>query len=388
MTFINELKKAFDKKTYFRMKLKFKNKLRDKLSNCKCKDVYVICERHEIEDAIRVLKLNYNFKIKKILINTNDIWFKPYKFGSYVVDKISSKYSKKNNLALYYGDTAASFSFVELHNIIDNLAQKKYFIYSINTEVLIHFEINENKSFLYKNYKNIIKAYNLLEDDKSKDCFIRRLSGIHYGNSFRIKNDNYPQYFHPIVKAEKNDVVISGGLGPYLDDTIMFSKVVGENGKIYAFEPEPHNVEICKNQLSRMPEVKNVEICDYGLWDCKATLKITNNTSGSSVVYDYNQDFEYSECKLISIDEFVEENNIQKVDFIKMDIEGAEPNALKGAKQTIINNKPKMALSVYHSPEHLYSLMLYLNDLNLGYKFYLGHHRTYLYETVLYCIAK
>ena len=137
-----------------------------------------------------------------------------------------------------------------------------------------------------------------------------------------------------------------------------------------------------------MPEVKNVEICDYGLWDCKDTLKISNNTSGSSVVLEYNPAMEYSECKLISIDEFIVENNVQKIDFIKMDIEGAELNALKGAKQTIINNKPKMALSVYHCPEHLYSLMLYINDLNLGYKFYLGHHRTYLYETVLYCVAE
>lgn len=230
MTFINELKKVFDEKTYFRMKLHFKNKLRDKLSNCKDKEVYVVCYKEDIEEAIRVLKLNYNFKIKKILINTNDIYFKPYKFGSYVVDKISEKYSKKKNLAVYYEGSANSFKFVGLHNIVDNIAKKKYFIYSPNPENLVHFEINANKSFLYKNYESIIKAYKLLGDNDSKDCFIRRLSCIHYGNSFRVKNENYAQYFHPIVKVKNNDVVIDGGVGDYLDDEIIFSKIIGGGG--------------------------------------------------------------------------------------------------------------------------------------------------------------
>ena len=129
-------------------------------------------------------------------------------------------------------------------------------------------------------------------------------------------------------------------------------------------------------------DIHNVEICNHGLWKCRDILKISNAQGGSRIVNIEAADS--TECKLISIDEFVKENNIEKIDFIKLDIEGAEPEALEGARETIIKYRPQIAVCVYHRPEHIYSLMFYLNSLNLGYKFYMGHHRPCLYETVLY----
>ena len=58
-----------------------------------------------------------------------------------------------------------------------------------------------------------------------------------------------------------------------------------------------------------------------------------------------------------------------------MDIEGAEMEALKGSKDILIAQKSKLAICVYHLNEHLYEIILYLNSLNLGYKFWMGHHR-------------
>ncbi len=390
MSFIKELKKIFDKKTYFKAKISMLKKYRDNLANCKYKKVFLVCNENEIENALKTLKTNYNFEIEKILVYTYNNNFKPYKYGNYIVDKIQTKkYKKKHNLAVFLGNTSTATSkwtFVPVINYVDNRNTYKYYIFSTNPEKIVHFEKKPNKNFIKQHYKAISMAYSLLQDKESKDIFLRTINCIHYGNSFCEKNSYYEQYFHPIIHAKQNDYVISAGLGPYLYDTKSLSIAVGNNGKIFAFEPEQHNVEICKNLLEKEKDMNNVEICDYGIWKCKDILKISNQQGSSRIVHN-NTTVEYTECRLISIDEFVEENNIDKVDFIKLDIEGAEPEALEGAIETITKYRPRLALSIYHNPEHCYSLLLYLNSLNLGYKFYMGHHRTFLYETVLYAIS-
>jgi len=71
-----------------------------------------------------------------------------------------------------------------------------------------------------------------------------------------------------------------------------------------------------------------------------------------------------------------------------MDIEGAEPEALVGAKNMICKYLPDLAICVYHSPNHLWEVPLYLNDLNIGYKFYLRNYTGFSIETVLYATVK
>jgi FkbM family methyltransferase len=70
--------------------------------------------------------------------------------------------------------------------------------------------------------------------------------------------------------------------------------------------------------------------------------------------------------------------------FICMDIEGAEPEALKGAEGIIRSSRPDLAICVYHAPNHLWEIAQYLNGLELGYRFYLRNYTTFSAETVLY----
>lgn len=70
----------------------------------------------------------------------------------------------------------------------------------------------------------------------------------------------------------------------------------------------------------------------------------------------------------IPIDEFVKEENLKRVDFIKMDIEGSEEKALLGAKETLRKFKPKLAICIYHKPKDFYELPLLIKEINPEYK--------------------
>ena len=75
-----------------------------------------------------------------------------------------------------------------------------------------------------------------------------------------------------------------------------------------------------------------------------------------------------------------------KVSFIKMDIEGAELDALKGAEQTIKKVHPKLAISAYHKFEDLLEIPQFIQVIDSSYKFYLRRHSHLVHELVLYAL--
>ena len=76
----------------------------------------------------------------------------------------------------------------------------------------------------------------------------------------------------------------------------------------------------------------------------------------------------------------------KKVTFVKMDIEGAEPQALRGAENIIRTQKPRLAICIYHDLKHLWEIPFYIKNLVPEYKIYLRHHTNLEYETVCYAI--
>ena len=88
------------------------------------------------------------------------------------------------------------------------------------------------------------------------------------------------------------------------------------------------------------------------------------------------------EIKVVTIDGIVKE----KVTFIKMDIEGSELKALHGAEKTIMRDKPKLAISIYHKLEDILDIPAYIHHLVPEYKFYIRHYSLNAAETILYAI--
>jgi len=190
------------------------------------------------------------------------------------------------------------------------------------------------------------------------------------------------------IEAQKGDVVLDFG-GCYGDTALYFANKVGEKGKVYTFEFIPGNISIINQNLDINPILKErIEIVDKPLWESSGKQVFFNDKgSGSILSFEEYSGYEGT-TKTISCDDFVELKKIEKIDFIKTDIEGAEPFALKGAERTIKKFKPKLAISIYHNMNDFVNVIKQISDFNAGYKFFLGHATIYTSETVLFCVSE
>lgn len=124
------------------------------------------------------------------------------------------------------------------------------------------------------------------------------------------------------------------------------------------------------------------------LWDESGKVFYCTDDGPSSRISRKITDAGEIEARTVTIDAFIEQNRIEHVDFIKMDIEGAELAALRGAEATIRRHKPKLAISLYHSPPDFWRIPAYLQTLGCRYEYHLAHYTIHAEETVLFAIAR
>ena len=184
---------------------------------------------------------------------------------------------------------------------------------------------------------------------------------------FVVRDINrYEQYY----KVSQGDIVIDAGANEGIL-TLVYSKKAGSAGKVFAFEPDEKNVRNLQRNLELNENPQNVHLEQKGLWS-RSDIKdfYESGSVGSSFFYEEPQAVKRS-IPVVSIDEFVKDQNLSKVDFIKMDIEGAEIEALLGARNTLLSMKPNMAIASYHiidgEPTHR-KLEKFLEEIGSPYK--------------------
>lgn len=94
----------------------------------------------------------------------------------------------------------------------------------------------------------------------------------------------------------------------------------------------------------------------------------------------------------VTVDEFVESNNFNKIDYLKMDVEGAEINILKGSVNTIKKFRPSLAVAVYHGGElfmeDFYKIPIFIKNITENYNYYIRTFSPWGGETILFCIPE
>ncbi|MBB5193951.1 FkbM family methyltransferase [Anaerocolumna cellulosilytica] len=183
-------------------------------------------------------------------------------------------------------------------------------------------------------------------------------------------------------EPQKNDIVLD--IGAYKGETsIWFAKKVGESGKVYSFEIMPSHVSFLENNIYNNGFDTTIQVVKKGLWDESTKLGIIESGDASKCITSEGEMY----IEVITMDSFVEENKLQSVDFIKMDIEGAELRALKGGINTIKTFKPKLAICAYHKYQDIIQIPLWLKSIVPEYRIYLAQKTPVAHSIVLYATA-
>ncbi len=187
------------------------------------------------------------------------------------------------------------------------------------------------------------------------------------------------------VGPEPGDVVFD--IGGYKGDTaIYFAHHVGKTGKVYSFEPIKANYDLLvknagENNFSDIIEPVN-KACSRKTGHSKAV----SAKSGSPWAF-LSEAQDADDVQTVSIDDFVKSNHIENVDFIKMDVEGFENEALAGARETIKRFKPKLAICLYHKTSDLVDLPEMIQEV-ADYKMYVRCKMEGPYSVNLHCVKR
>jgi FkbM family methyltransferase len=182
------------------------------------------------------------------------------------------------------------------------------------------------------------------------------------------------------IEPAAGDHVIDAG-GCFGDTALGFSDAVGKAGHVYVFDPLPKHCAIMAQQLTMNPALApRISIFPFGLTD--RVNDVAPLAEDDKI--DPGARIASSAMPTTTIDDAVEQARAPRVDFIKMDIEGSELSALRGAESTLRQWRPKLAISLYHRPEDFFSIPLWIDSLGVGYRLFLDHYSIHHEETVLY----
>lgn len=186
------------------------------------------------------------------------------------------------------------------------------------------------------------------------------------------------QYFdEKFIPYIEDEVFVDAGAYDLFSTKKIQNVLKGKLKKAYAFEPDKKNYLNCL-KIKEEEQLSYIEVLPYGTWDSSTVLKFSESGTADSDISDSGN----CEIETKAIDEVVEGN----VTFIKMDVEGAELKSLQGAKNTIVRYRPKLAICIYHKPEDMAEIPLYIKSLVPDYKLYIRHYSNNECETVLYAI--
>ncbi len=164
--------------------------------------------------------------------------------------------------------------------------------------------------------------------------------------------------------------------------SLLFAALVAPKGEVHLFDPIPLHTRFCELQVSMNPVVASmlhVNTCAVGdsTHDARGAKRDSSKIAPGAVSTD--------NFACTTIDDYAAKQR-GGIDFIKMDIEGAEMKALAGASSVIREFKPRLAISGYHKPKDLWEIPNKLKRLNPGYRIMFGHHTPIEWESVFYAV--
>lgn len=241
------------------------------------------------------------------------------------------------------------------------------------------------KDIFKEEITNIETAYDLFSDDISKVLFESILN-------YRISDclakeppvEDEMQYFSKTIPNLKKPAFFVD-CGAFDGDTLPdLYNFFGTVDNLIAFEPDSDNFNKLSMRIKKSSNLfaKQLIKLPAGVWRENTVLKMSEGNGEASKV-DGDENGVSVQC--LSLDETIGSGD---PDFIKMDIEGAEYDAIVGSKNIIERCQPILAISVYHRPTDLWAIQLLIDSYNCSYNYYLRTYKNSTFDTILYCIPK
>lgn len=245
--------------------------------------------------------------------------------------------------------------------------------------------INIEEFFFGLGADEIIKNIKTLEDKKSKKTY-KSIIRKRINNIIDMRDEYEPEpYFAlPEFRVDRDDEVFVD-LGGYVGDTLetYIFKKMGFFEKAYIFEPDEKNYEALIKRVERLNKEWNYDESKIvpvkaGVGLNTETLVLKDNEGAGSMFCGSEGG---TQCKVYALDDYFKE---KRISYIKADIESFEINMLRGGVETIKNNRPLMAICIYHNSVDMFRIFTILRELKMGYRFVVRHHSCRDVDTVLY----
>jgi FkbM family methyltransferase len=310
-----------------------------------------------------------NYKYNQYLCDQKIISIDDLKQGSTVIVATQS-FTIRNEISLQLKNKA-------INSIVINVPDCLWIWMLTQNRTDLNF-----RDLIKEDFKKLNHLYNLLYDATSKQTLIALLNfRLSFNESYTapILSIEKNKYFEPsIYQVTSDDCFVD--CGAFVGDTFeeLISKTNGKIKGYYGFEPSN---ESFKTAYKIIKKYKNTTIYPIGIFSCKRTAFFdTDLLSTMRCIDDKNGSV------TISVDTLDNVLNGRKITYIKMDIQGTEIEALKGAKNIIKEQKPVLVISAYHKFDDLWEIPLLIDSFGVSYNYYLRHYASD--DTILYCVAK
>lgn len=251
-------------------------------------------------------------------------------------------------------------------------------------------ELEDMNKEIVKN--KIARIFDILEDEQSQRTLYFKIWGW-FVTPEEMKNYVFddilvPNQYIPdgIIDLDNTSIIVD--CGAYCGDTLEFFIDQGvEFQKYIGYELDKDNFQLLNNFVNTSNQIvkSNVEVYNLGVSDSERTLTFFSKNFSSLILNeDEHSEGDTSVGKVVALDTHLRECNVS---YIKMDIEGSEMSALRGAEKLIMHKHPDCAICIYHKATDLWEIPLFLKSCYPDYKFYIRHHANCYFDTVCYAIG-
>lgn len=295
--------------------------------------------------------------------------------------------------------TKESTVVIAVHNLHGNLQKISERILQINSQIKIlspveltqllatagvqieNYWLTSDQDLFDRNQKQIQAFESLLSDEKSKILFRQIIEYRRKGKINALPETELLEHqYAPLDLPTPPPNIRMVELGAYTGDNLREFVHRGLNIEFaLSLEPDLQNFSSLVSTIEELG-LRNVFALPLAGWDQTETLLFSDTGDAGAVMVKSGG----SSITATSIDQIIGKSEIN---FIKMDIEGAEVNAIQGAKNIIIQQKPHLAISVYHKPDDLWTIGLMIEEFSNGkYNYFLRQYGQQLFDTILYAI--